>query len=61
MFVTLFCATTGGTIGAPPSVGEIYRCLLTVSTLRPVIASFVDSASKYCATCATDAFGFRPK
>ena len=61
MFVTLFCATTGATIGAPPSVGDTYKCLLTVSAFRPVITSFVDSASRYCATWATDAVGFRPK
>ena len=61
MFVTLFCATTGGTIGAPPSVGETYKSLLTVSAFREAIASLVDSASKYCATCAIDAVGFKPR
>ena len=61
MFVTLFCATTGGTIGAPPSVGETYKSLFTVSAFTPVITSLVDSASRYCATCATDAFGLSPR
>ena len=46
MFVTLLCATTGGTIGAPPSVGETYKNLLTVEAFRLLSAFLVDSASK---------------
>ena len=37
---------TGGTIGAPPSVGDTYKNLLTVEAFKPLSAFLVDSASK---------------
>lgn len=61
MFVTLFCATTGATMAAPPSVGDTKSNLLGVPAGKPVSASLVDSASMYCATWATEAVGLRPK
>ena len=57
----LFNATSGATIGAPPSVGDTNRSLFAVPAGKLRMAFFVDSASINVVASETEAFGFNPK